>query len=124
MLMNTSRGGTASRIDLPLTPALILDRVSDVPDAHLERKRVSLVHASQFVHEHEHVPHGMPRHAVHVHESSAADLGELGDSTLLDSVEVTHGRPVPRVMPDRLAGRSTTARSENPAWQSPPGTGR
>src|SRR6266536_3716260 len=73
--------------------ALVLDCGSDVPYAHLERQRVTLVHAAQPVHERDHVRHGAVRQPLHAHEFPAASLREAGDRTCPDSVEVSHTHP-------------------------------
>lgn len=52
-----------------------------VPKAYLERERINLVHAAQFLHEAEHVLHGLLRQAPHAHEPPGAGLGETGHGT-------------------------------------------
>jgi len=90
LMMKMSRGAIIPRVSVPLLAALVLDYGSDVPYAHLERQRVLLVHATQFVHERGHVPHGLVRQALHAHEIPAASLREAGDHACPDSVKVSH----------------------------------
>src|SRR6185437_6080821 len=69
------------------------DHRGNVPDAYLECERIGLVHAAQFLHEVEHVPHGLLRQLPYAHEPAGAGIGETRHGTRLDSVKVTHGRP-------------------------------
>src|SRR6266702_2270820 len=43
------RGGILPRVSFPLPTALVLDHRSDVPEAHLKRERVLLIHTAQLV---------------------------------------------------------------------------
>jgi hypothetical protein len=81
-----------------------------MPDAYLERERVGIMHATQLLHEVDHVPHGLLRQLPYAHEPAGAGLGESGHGTGLDSVKVTQGRP-PFPSQLRGAGQSLVIRA-------------